>query len=391
MTDRPSPSARRHGRRRPGRRLYFHFWLALLASLLVVGVLAGAAWRLMAPELPREITLTDEQGRRIGAARLDSRYREGLPQVRAEFDDGRVAIARWEGPRWRGPGFLFWLIVIVLAVGATAYPVVRRLTRRLEDLSEGVEALGEGNLAARVPVRGHDEVALLATRFNAAAERIEALVGAHKTLLANASHELRSPLARMRMGLEIIESGTADAQARARAEVNRSIAELDELIEEILLASRLDARGTADEAFEPVDLTALAAEECARIGAELTGSGVITASGSARLLRRLMRNLLENARRHGGVDGPVEVRLSASGATATLEVCDRGPGVPAAERERIFEAFYRAAGHSESVGGAGLGLSLVRSIARRHGGDATCDDHPGGGACFRVTLAGVMR
>ena len=155
---------------------------------------------------------------------------------------------------------MLFLGVIALAVAVCAYPVVRGLTRRLERLQAGVETLGAGNLAARVKVEGSDEVARLAESFNRAAARIEELVGAHRMLLANASHELRTPLSRIRLGLELFEQ---TGRSEYKAELTRDIAELDLLIDEILLASRLDAvaaLGTAEE----IDLLALAAEECAR-------------------------------------------------------------------------------------------------------------------------------
>jgi signal transduction histidine kinase len=244
-----------------------------------------------------------------------------------------------------------------------------------------VDALGSGDLAARVDVEGRDEVAALAASFNRSAERIEALVGAHKTLLANASHELRSPLARIRMAIEMLK---ADAKPALKAELERDIAELDALVDEILVASRLDAVATL-EAREEVDLLALAAEECARMDAALDGEPT-TIRGDPRLLRRLIRNLLENARRHGG-GTPVEVTLVAAPQSAMLRVCDRGAGVPEAERERIFEPFYRPAGAREREGGVGLGLALVRQIARKHGGEARCLPRTGGGSCFEVTVA----
>jgi signal transduction histidine kinase len=244
-----------------------------------------------------------------------------------------------------------------------------------------VEALGAGDLAARVTVEGRDEVATLASSFNRSAERIERLVNAHKTLLANASHELRSPLARIRMAVEMLKT---DAKPELRAELERDIAELVVLVDEILLASRLDA-GPAPDAREDVDFLALAAEECARVDAALDGERV-TVRGEPRLLRRLIRNLLENARRYGA-GSPIEVRVGRSAhGGAELRVCDRGPGVPEAERERIFEPFYRPAGAREREGGVGLGLALVRQIARRHGGDATCLARDGGGSCFAVLL-----
>jgi signal transduction histidine kinase len=238
--------------------------------------------------------------------------------------------------------------------------VVRRLRQRLERLQRGVEALGAGELSARVKVEGKDEVARLAESFNRAAARIEELVAAHKALLANASHELRTPLARIRMALEL---------GKERGEIERDLAELDALIDEVLLASRLDALSSLEN-IEDVDLLALAAEEAARYEVEVQGEP-LTLRGDPRLLRRMIRNLLENARRHGAP--PVRVSLRGG----ELRVCDAGPGVPEAERERIFEPFY-------SRRGTGLGLALVRQIARRHGGEARCE-----GSCFVVRLVKV--
>jgi signal transduction histidine kinase len=258
---------------------------------------------------------------------------------------------------------------------------VRRLTVRLERLQVGVDSLGAGDLSARVNVEGRDEVARLAETFNRAAARIETLVGAHKSLLANASHELRTPLARIRMAVELLKT-TADP-ARKR-ELEQDIADLDALLDEILLASRLDA-SPADAVTEPVELLALAAEECARYdGATVEGEAVIV-RGDGRLLRRLVRNLLENSRRHGRP--PIEVHVRSIGPLAELRVCDRGPGVPEAEREAMFQPFHRFGHGSEH--GAGLGLALVRQIARRHGGDAHYVAGPDTGGCFVVTLSSV--
>ena len=176
-----------------------------------------------------------------------------------------------------------------------------------------------------------------------------------------------------------------------RLKISLNVTELDQLVEEILLASRLDSREADLGTVESVDLTGLVAEECARVDALLevqaegAGQGAaIAVDGVARLLRRLVRNLLENARRYG--DGEITVLLRPSGAFAQLSVCDRGPGVPAALRERIFEPFYRLPGASEREGGVGLGLALVKAIAQRHAGTVRCEDREGGGACFVVEL-----
>jgi signal transduction histidine kinase len=173
------------------------------------------------------------------------------------------------------------------------------------------------------------------------------------------------------------------AEPKRKRQLEQDIAELDALIDEILLASRLDAV-QAREADEEVDLLALAAEECARYeGAELHGEPV-DLRGDPRLLRRMLRNLLENAARHGAP--PVEVRVGRGARGAEIAVCDRGSGVPEADRERVFEPFFRRVGGKER-GGAGLGLSLVRQIARRHGGEAHCRPREGGGSCFAIELA----
>jgi signal transduction histidine kinase len=298
------------------------------------------------------------------------------------LDDGRWLLARRTFPHRTGIalGGLSLMIAVVIAIGA--YPVVRRITGRLERLQTSVKAWGDGKLSSRVAVEGNDEVAQLAESFNASAARIEALVGAQKTLLANASHELRSPLARIRMAVELMQDS---AQPAISAELKRNIGELDQLIEELLLASRLDAAPDAVAADE-VDLAALSAEECARTQATL--ESVLTpvlVRGDARLLRRVVRNLLENAQRYGEPDSVV-VRLGRAGDRVTLDVCDNGPGVPEQYREDIFTPFYRLPGASEKSGGVGLGLALVRQIVRKHGGEVVClPNHPQG-ACFRVTL-----
>ena len=327
------------------------------------------------------------------------------------------------------------LALLFVAVGLAAWPVSRRITRRLEALQRSVDTQAAGDLRVRAEVSGQDEVAALAHSFNHAAERIEALVNrqeallsTQRRLLANASHELRSPLARIRMAIELMLENPADLTHHTD-EVRQNIRELDALVEEILLASRLDTLSLDELRREPVDLTQLVAEEAARTGAvwmdetppcangdavSEAGTARTTVAGDARLLRRLLRNLLENARRYQPEgDEPVLLCLSQEGGLLAgagpeveacdsevtkgdeageatdwlrIEVLDRGPGVPEASRERIFEAFYRVDGHSEQAGNVGLGLSLVRQIARRHGGDVHHEPREGGGSRFVVRL-----
>lgn len=315
-------------------------------------------------------------------------------------------------PRWWavGPGGLVVVLgLLFVAVAAAAWPVARRLTRRLETLKRGVEAFGDGRLQQRVVVEGRDEISALARSFNQAAERIEALVAANRSLLANASHEIRSPLARLKMAVSMLdespEAGPArdpkdrERRARLRAEVDANIAELDALVEEVLLASRLEARADLVSP-EPVDVAALVQHEIQRLpprpGFGLTVAAMPAAlarvTGDARLLRRAVRNLLENAGRYGGAAATASVVLESGadgGAPAwvTVVVEDQGPGVPAEHRERIFEPFFRLPGHAEKHGGVGLGLSLVRQIARRHGGHVHCEPTSSGrGSRFVLRL-----
>jgi signal transduction histidine kinase len=287
------------------------------------------------------------------------------------------------GPWPDGVGLVVLLAVLFAAVAAGAWPVVRRLTRRLEALKAGVEAFGAGALHQRVDEGGRDEVAAVAVSFNRAAGRIEALLRSHQNLLANASHELRSPLARLKMAMAMLDDASPEMRTRLKHEIHTNIGELDALVEEVLLASRLDASATLDTS-QPVALLAMAAEEAARVGASAAGDDVVQ-PGDERLLRRAVRNLLENARRYAGEGVEVQVARRADGGV-DVAVADRGPGVPEAWRERIFEPFFRLPGHAEREGGVGLGLALVRQIAERHGGRVRCEAHEGGGSRFVISL-----
>lgn len=413
------------------RRLYQKIYLTIVASLVLVVLVAGAVWRFgsefsparqafeivgavaaavlppasapqpvqaqaithIAEQLGTDIAIYNESRELIAAAGeplpppLRGRagrgwvYGAGGPAWSIPLPDGRWLVAR--APSRHLPSvfrIIAFLGAVALAVAVCAYPVVRGLTRRLERLQAGVETLGSGNLTARVAVQGRDEVARLAESFNRAAGRIEDLVGAHRMLLANASHELRTPLSRIRLALDLFERS---GEAKYKADLERDIGELEALIEEILLASRLDAM-PALQTTEDVDLLALAAEECARYDDCTLDGEAVSVTGDPRLLRRMVRNLLENAKRHG--TPPITVTVARAGVLVTLDVADSGKGVPASERERVFTPFHRL---GEEATGAGLGLALVRQIARLHGGDAVV--MPRDQTCFRVSLPAAGR
>ena len=350
------------------------------------------AVRRLAERFDLALLLLDRDGRALARSGLmpppargpmqpGRRHMRGGLQFVLPLADGRTLVAHR-----RGRFTVWWpwlLLALVVAVGIGAHPLARRITRRVERLQVAVEGLGAGDLSSRVAVEGRDEVAHLADSFNRAAARIESLIGAQRSMLANASHELRSPLARLRVAVELLAER---ADAGLGAELRRDIAELDALVDEILLFSRIEASEGLPRR-EPLELLALVAEEAARAGASVDGEP-LTVHGDAVWLRRLVRNLLENARRHAG-GAPVRAELQrVDSQRVRLVVEDDGPGIPAEERERVFEPFYRRAGRREGEGGGvGLGLALVRQIARRHGGEVRCLAAASGGSRFEVTLA----
>lgn len=417
------------------RHLYLRIWLAVVGSVAVLTLVVAWAWQVaqerstqnsVQETLAREISITSEAGDQntllqgtFERIRSQRRGEGGGLEFVITAEDGQryhmeMSNQRGSGggggggrahpppsaqpvPFWLRPpfGFLWLLGLVGLAVALGVFPIIRRLLKRLENLQRSVQRFGQGDLSIRVPSNGQDEVADLARQFNAAAQKIEALVRSHQNLLANASHELRSPLARLRMGLELLDE--PEKAQSARQEIQRNIAELDQLVEEILLASRLEHPAqTQAQTPEIVDLLGLAVEECSRVDAELVlPDGICTTveiPGTAKLLRRAVRNLLENARRYGAGKIELELELCSDKNCVLVRVQDEGQGVPTHLREQIFEKFYRVAGtvpnSNENTGGAGLGLALVRSIAQFHSGQVVCIARPDGqsGACFELRL-----
>ena len=398
------------------RRLYHQIYLTIVASLIIVVVVSGVLWSVfgrdrfnrdvfeiaarmaeislpeagtaaqvqkqtidrLGQDLSIDITLYDDSGMLIAShgdllpnPEADERpgkwqHERGGRTWSLQLSDGRSLIVNFgrRGPHRPLLTLILFFSCVAVGVGLGAYPFVRRLTRRLERLQEGVERMGAGDLAARVEVNGRDEVARLAECFNDAAQKIDDLVSAHRLLLANASHELRTPLARIRLGVEMIGD---EGNPERREALQQDIAELDVLIDEILLMSRLDAGSYADRT-ETVDFVALVAEECSRFeDCTLSGSTPIFAA-DRRLLRRLVSNLLENAHQHGAA--PVTVELRSTTDDAILTITDSGEGIKQGDQEKVFQPFFRASDR-QNVKGYGLGLPLVRQIAEAHGGQVT--------------------
>jgi signal transduction histidine kinase len=276
--------------------------------------------------------------------------------------------------------------VLLGVVGAVTWLVTRRALRPVEGIRSEMSAItASQDLARRVPEPAtHDEVARLARTTNETLAALETSVERQRRFVADASHELRSPIASLRTQLEV---GAAHPEL---LDVDGAVADtvrLQELAAGLLLLARLDAGERPGEAR--VDLATLAGEELSQRPAGRvavrTHLEPVEVAGSRSQLARVVGNLLDNAQRHAR--SRVDVAVRAEGPWAVVEVVDDGAGVPEAERERIFERFVRLDdARARDDGGAGLGLAIARDVAVRHGGALTVRSSPAGGALFELRL-----
>ncbi|MFD5570082.1 sensor histidine kinase [Streptomyces cadmiisoli] len=267
-------------------------------------------------------------------------------------------------------------------VGGVTWLVTRRALRPVEGIRrEMAEITASEDLSRRVPEPDtHDEVARLASTTNETLAALESSVERQRRFVADASHELRSPIASLRTQLEVAAAHPELLDLEGAVE---DTVRLQRLAADLLLLARLDAGERPADAR--VDLGALAREEAAgRTGVSVTADSVEVA-GSRGQLGRVLANLLDNAQRHAR--SAVSVAVRREGDRAVVQVADDGEGVPVADRERIFERFVRLdAARSRDEGGAGLGLAIARDVAVRHGGTLTVRDAAAGGAQFELRL-----
>ncbi len=400
----------RQGRRSLQRRLFLWFGMTIVATGLLVGLVVGVLgpgggrWRAnmrgaeeflsdefaavwhspaerdaLAQRLSRafdaDITLEDPGGKlltQIGGQCPQSYYQLEVRQQGRLL--GRARACDIHPPH--APGVFFAaLLTAAFVLWLASAGIARRLTRPLEELAQVTRDIGAGRLDARVRLTRHQpgEVGALAESVNDMAARIEKQLRDQRELLAAVSHEIRSPLARLRVLAELLQE----------KKLEREVLEIDELVGKLLASSRLD--------FDAIDLKPLVAGSVAARAlenAELapsllddhTKSALIEAD--ATLLGRALANLLDNAKSHGG--GVQRFRLAIEQELVVFEVIDQGPGFADEDLPRIFEPFFRKGqrGH----GSLGLGLSLVERIARAHGGRAFAHNRPGGGASVGIKL-----
>ena len=279
--------------------------------------------------------------------------------------------------------------IAVLIMALATYLSVALTLRSVAGLRHGAAAITAAGLSdQRLPLpSSQDEIHRLAVTLNAMLDRIDAATQRQRTFVGDAAHELRSPIASLRVQLEVAQRLGPDTDWRAVVDdALVDVGRLDRLVEDLLAMARLTEAGGALVRVEPVDLTALVREVVdgygdARVPVQLVTHTPATVLGDSGGLRRVAINLIDNAIRfaHAQVRVSVQTGLLAGRATATLLVTDDGPGIPAAERERVFDRFYRVqVSRSRDTGGTGLGLAIVRDIVQAHGGTVHLTSGPDG-------------
>ncbi|MFF8608356.1 sensor histidine kinase [Streptomyces sp. NPDC015346] len=332
-----------------------------------------------------------------GRATVDGKsaaYRFAEVEVTNPQDDETVRVyagtslaAQQDAVRTASVSMLVGLPVLLAVVGGVTWLVTRRALRPVEAIRREMAAItASEDLSRRVPEPPTgDEVARLARTTNETLSALEASVERQRRFVADASHELRSPIASLRTQLEV---GAAHPELLDVSGAVEDTVRLQQLAADLLLLARLDAGERPGRAR--LDLGELVRAEVAgrtgdRIGVRVEAEEGVEAPGSRGQLARVLANLLDNAQRHAR--SRITVTVRAEGAWAVLAVTDDGEGVPAAERERVFERFVRLDdARTRDEGGAGLGLAIARDVARRHGGDLTVTDAPSGGARFVLRL-----
>ncbi|MEE4296600.1 MAG: ATP-binding protein [Wenzhouxiangella sp.] len=367
-----------------------------------------------------QLLIIDEQGSEILEKRVPARVRSGVREWRSGqappaswgpwaqeithpqhgrflvllVPPSRPLLVRLVGPL--GPWGLLGLAAVISGIACLL--LARSVTRPVTELRRVGQALGRGRLHERVgedlALRG-DELGDLGRDFNQMAARLERLVGGHRQLLRDVSHELRSPLTRLQMALALAgRAETADDRQRHLLRIEQEIQRLDELIDQILDFSRI--RDQSKLARQPIDLVALLGElvESIRLEADarsvqidLRAPAPFSVPAHREWLWRALENVLRNAVRHSPSGGKIEIKLEKVGGTSEISIMDQGPGVADDQLEAIFEPFVRlSAERSESGAGGGVGLAIAKAAAEHHGGSIRAENRPHGGLLVRLTL-----
>ncbi|TMQ13260.1 MAG: HAMP domain-containing protein [Deltaproteobacteria bacterium] len=279
---------------------------------------------------------------------------------------------------------LLFAIATLVALILTAV-ISRRITRPIEQLTVAVQQMGRGSVPVPVRVDGRDEIARLATSFNAMADAVAKEQALRRRMTGDVAHELRTPLTNLRCELEAIQDGLVSPDAARVGSLHEEVLHLQRLVEDLQELALADA-GALRLDKERVDLGAVVAR-IVGAQADVTADDGIVVDADVTRLRQVMQNLLSNALKHTPAGGRIRVRVARDGCDATVAVADDGPGIPAGDLERVFERFYRVdQARGRDRGGTGLGLAIVRRIVELHGGRVWADSVAGRGATVTFTI-----
>jgi two-component system sensor histidine kinase MprB len=283
----------------------------------------------------------------------------------------------------------------VIAAALAGWGVARNGLRPVRRLTTRVEEIARTERLDPIPVEGRDEVARLSLAFNAMLASLSASQARQRQLVADAGHELRTPLTSLRTNLDLLAQADTSTKLSAESrkelldDVRGQIAEMTTLIGDLVELARDDP--SAAPGIEPVELAAVVSQAVTRVRRRAPTVNFVVhtepwwVKGDSAALERAITNLLDNAAKWSPEDGQVTVELSQG----TVKVSDQGPGISAEDLPHVFDRFYRSA-ESRTMPGSGLGLSIVKAVADRHGGEARAGGAPGGGAAFWFHVPGTM-
>lgn len=307
-------------------------------------------------------------------------------------------LSGFDGLRLRPPFPYAAVLLAILVSGMVCFWMARSLARPLQDVRDASHRLAAGDLQARAgstTADRRDEIGDLGRDFNAMAARIEALVNAQGQLLSDISHELRSPLARLNVALELARRRAGEAAAQDLSRIENEAERMNDLIGRVLSLARAEHVESAEdaEAFELVDVVRDVAEDAEFEAAQQQKSVLLQVSatplvmGRATLIASAVDNLVRNAVRHTAAGSQVTVTVDSTDDSAVVQVRDHGPGVPESELARIFAPFHRVdAGRSPQSGGVGLGLAIAKRAVSVHHGTIAAENAAGGGLCVTIRL-----
>jgi signal transduction histidine kinase len=302
-------------------------------------------------------------------------------------DGGKYLVVVRYGRGWRQAHQVLFLLLslIIVAVILTTYGVLSRMLRPLRHLGEGVAQVSDGQLDVTVPIRTRDEFGAVTEGFNQMVRRVRDMIHARDQLLVDVSHELRSPLTRLKVALELLPPGAE------RERMHADVAEMEAMVTELLELERLrDGRSLRRTRQDVVALLHDVARDFEHRppGVQVSSATQIAADIDAAGIRTVIRNLIENGLKYSFADSrPVELSATERDGTVVIRVSDDGPGVPEQDRANVFEPFFRVdRSRSKKTGGYGLGLSICKRIVEAHGGTIAVENKSGRGAVFTVSL-----